>query len=88
MKPRNTIMALVAKNDPTRYHTRSVEAEHVKLQKNRSRRRAKERREIYEGDLPPPRTLQVSNRDIIIAEANAWNIEFVQRVANIEIYRS
>ena len=46
MKPRNTIMALVAKNDPTRYHTRSVEAEHIKLQRNRARRRAKERREI------------------------------------------
>jgi len=39
-------MALVAKNDPTRYHTRSVEAEHIKLQRNRARRRAKERREI------------------------------------------
>ena len=49
MKPRNTIMALVSKNDPTRYHTRSVEAEHIKLQRNRARRRAKERREICEG---------------------------------------
>ena len=49
MKPRNYIMALVAKNDPTRYHTRSVEAEHIKLQRNRARRRAKERREICEG---------------------------------------
>jgi hypothetical protein len=46
MKPRNTIMALVAKNDPTRYHTRSVEAECVKIQRNRARRRSKERKEI------------------------------------------
>ena len=49
MKPRNYVMALIAKNDPTRYHTRSVEAEHRKLQHNRARRRAKERREICEG---------------------------------------
>jgi hypothetical protein len=111
MKPRNYVMALIAKNDPTRYHTRSVEAEHVKLQRNRARRRAKERKEICEGSsmvehaavartmrvrfspctpgvLPPPRTLTDSDRDIIIAEANAWNREFSKRVANIEIYRS
>jgi hypothetical protein len=51
MKPRNTIMALIAKNDPARYHTRSVEAEQDKLQKNRARRREKERREIYNNEL-------------------------------------
>ncbi|MCK9567337.1 hypothetical protein M0R72_00110 [Candidatus Pacearchaeota archaeon] len=39
------------------------------------------------GVLPPPRTLTDSDRDIIIAEANAWNREFAKRVANIEIYR-
>jgi hypothetical protein len=39
------------------------------------------------GVLPPPRTLTDSDRDIIIAEANSWNIEFAKRVANIEIYR-
>ena len=49
MKPRNYIMALVAKNDPTRYHTRSVEAEHIKVQRNRARRCIQERREICEG---------------------------------------
>ena len=48
---RNYVMALIAKNDPTRYHTRSVEAEHRKLQHNRARRRAKERKEICEGSL-------------------------------------
>lgn len=48
MKPRNYIMANVAKNDPTRYHTRSVDPEHIKLQKNRARRRAAERKEICE----------------------------------------
>lgn len=110
-KPRNYVMALIAKNDPTRYHTRSVEAEHIKLQRNRARRRAAERKEICEGSLmvkpaivareilvrfqsctpgvlPTPRTLQDSDRDIIIAEANAWNREFSKRVSNIEIYRS
>lgn len=51
MKPRNTIMALIAKNDPARYHTRSVEAEQDKLQKNRARRREKERREENIMDL-------------------------------------
>lgn len=108
-KPRNYVMALIAKNDPTRYHTRSVEAEHIKLQRNRARRRAKERKEICEGSsmveqsvgpiygssippctpgvIPPPRTLQDSDRDIIIAEAIAWDREFSKRVANIEIYR-
>lgn len=49
MKPRNYIMANVAKNDPTRYHTRLVDPEHIKLQKNRARRRAAERKEICEG---------------------------------------
>ena len=51
MKPRNTIMALIAKNDPARYHTRSVEAEQDKLQKNRARRREKERKEIYDKEM-------------------------------------
>ena len=46
MKPRNTIMALVAKNDPGRYHIRSVDTENQKLQNNRSRRKAKERKEM------------------------------------------
>ena len=40
------------------------------------------------GVLPPPRTLTDSDRDIIIAEVNAWNREFSKRVENIEIYRS
>ena len=57
MKPRNYVMALIAKNDPTRYHTRSVEAEHVKLQRNRARRRAKERKEICEGILCEGRSM-------------------------------
>lgn len=38
--------------------------------------------------LPPPKTLQASDLDLIIAEANKWNREFAQRVANIEIYKS
>ena len=103
---RNYVMALIAKNDPTRYHTRSVEAEHRKLQHNRARRRAKERREICEGSLmvkpatvaremrvrfspctpgvlPTPRTLTDSDRDIIIAEANAWNREFSKKIQSI-----
>lgn len=49
MKPRNTIMALIAKNDPTRYHSRAVEDEQQKLQKNRSRRKSEERKEICNG---------------------------------------
>jgi hypothetical protein len=48
-KHRNYVMALIAKNDPTRYHTRSVEAENKKIQCNRARRRAAERKEICEG---------------------------------------
>jgi hypothetical protein len=46
MKPRNTIMALIAKNDPGRYHIRSVDTENQKMQNNRSRRKAKERKEM------------------------------------------
>lgn len=46
MKPRNYILANVAKNDPTRYHTRSVESEHEKLSKNRARRKSQDRKEI------------------------------------------
>ncbi len=97
MKPRNTIMALVAKNDPTRYHTRSVEAEYVKIQRNRARRRSKERKEIQsncQGEsqqlhcgsglvLPPPTTLHKSDLDLIIAEVNAWNREFSKRVRSV-----
>lgn len=48
MKPRNYIMANVAKQDPTRFHTRLVEDEHKKLQHNRARRKNRERQEICE----------------------------------------
>ena len=48
VKPRNTIMALIAKNDPGRYYTRSVEDENQKIKTNRSRRLSQERSEIEE----------------------------------------
>lgn len=51
MKPRNYIMANVAKQDPTRFHTRLVEGENHKIKNNRSRRRAKERKELQVIDM-------------------------------------
>lgn len=38
-KPRNTELALVLKNDPTRLRERVVESEKSKRRKNRSRRK-------------------------------------------------
>lgn len=94
MKPRNYIMANVAKNDPTRYHTRSVDAEHTKLQKNRARRRAQERKEIQAADkdefgsavLPTPKFLTEEDKKIILEQARLWNKEFSKKIKSIEIY--
>jgi len=93
-------MALIAKNDPTRYRTRSVDTEHIKIQKIRSRRKAADRKEYQAidtmnssqlhhtpkiGVLPPPRTLQDSDKELIIKEAIAWDREFSKMVKSIEI---
>ncbi len=48
MKKKNTIMAIVQKEDPTRYRTRTVEAEKGKGRKNRPRNK----KVVAEGDLP------------------------------------
>jgi hypothetical protein len=57
MKPRNYIMANVAKHDPARYHIRTVEDEHNKLQRNRARRKSKERKEIQVIDMVESRSI-------------------------------
>ena len=44
MKPRNHTLALVAKNDPSRFCSRTVETKKQKLIKNRSRRKQTLRR--------------------------------------------
>ena len=47
MKKKNTIMAIVQKNDPKRYRSRTVEAEKGKGRKDRPRNK-----KVAEGDLP------------------------------------
>jgi hypothetical protein len=47
MKKKNTIMAIVQKEDPARYRSRTVEAEKGKGRKNRPRNK-----KVAEGDLP------------------------------------
>lgn len=47
MKKKNTIMAIVQKNDPARYRSRTVEAEKGKGRKDRPRNK-----KVAEGDLP------------------------------------
>lgn len=44
--PRNVELALIAKRDPARLRTRTVETEPRKLRASRARRRDAERREI------------------------------------------
>lgn len=48
MKNKNVIMAIVQKEDPTRYRSRTVEAEKGKGRKNRPRNK----KVNVEGDLP------------------------------------
>lgn len=49
-KNRNALLACVARNDPSRYRTRTVETEERKQVKNRARRKEIVRKELRESN--------------------------------------